>query len=153
MRVTTSLACSKGSAFISIFVTPQSARRTSGCSNVMPSKRRSRRRTRSRHTHVVALPGASEDSDHNCRAVPVYGSDGHHPSTLAIPKSIIPSRLWPLAPLSASVPQPEVCTLDVVEDPEVDVVFRGFRLPASTSSFNCSDPTGCRPASSQYAYA
>ena len=45
----------------------------------------------------------------------------HHRSTLAIPESIIPSRLWLPVPLLAFAPRPEVRALDTVEDLEVNV--------------------------------
>ena len=46
----------------------------------------------------------------------------HHHSTLAIPKSIILSRLWLPVPLSASAPRPEVCVLGAVEDLGINVI-------------------------------
>ena len=45
---------------------------------------------RDRSPHVVKPQ--SEDPDHSCRAVSIYGNDGAPSSILTIPKSIIPSR-------------------------------------------------------------
>jgi hypothetical protein len=113
--MTAGSACSNGSAFI--FVTTSDARRTV---SVM-FRIRKRRRTRSTFAHVVKPQ--PEDSDHNCRAVSVYGNDNTPSPILTIPKSIIPSRLWPPVPLSASVPRPEVCVLGAVDELQVNVVL------------------------------
>ena len=69
---------------------------------------------------VKPQPG---DSDHSCRAVPIYGNDGKPSSILTISKSIIPSRLWPPVPPLAFVPRLEVCKLERSEGLKVDVVL------------------------------
>ena len=69
---------------------------------------------------VKPQPG---DSDHSCRAVPIYGNDGKPSSILTISKSIIPSRLWPPVPPLAFVPRLEVCELERAEGLKVDVVL------------------------------
>jgi hypothetical protein len=72
-------------------------------------------------THVAKSPAG--DSDHSCRAVSIYGNDGTPSSMLAIPKTIIPPRLWLHVPPLASAPRPEVCVLDVVQELQVNVTL------------------------------
>ena len=72
-----------------------------------------------------------EYSDHSCRVVSLYGNTTTPPPILAIPKSIIPSRLWPPVPLLAFAPRPEVCVLGGVERLQVNELL--WSLEASGS--------------------
>lgn len=112
------MARSKGSAFI--FVKTLGAR-MAGQHGLPPKRRRTRSTSRPQ----------PEYSDHSCRVVSLYGNTTTPPPILAIPKSIIPSRLWPPVPLLAFAPRPEVCVLGGVERLQVNELL--WSLEASGS--------------------
>ena len=100
--MTAGTACSKGSVFISVI----SARRT--CQGGVPPVRDAERDRDSCtwSTLVRRLPITA------VKLLLFMGTVANHRSMLAVPKSIILSRLWLLVPPLASVPQPEVRALD-----------------------------------------
>ena len=130
MRITASSTCPKGTAFISISVTTKSARRTCSqrdhlSSEETPNAIETLRTwpTNSNVTRSIPIPAV--------QPLPFMEATVYHHSTLAIPKSIIPSRPWLLVPLSASALRLEVCASDAVKDLEVNVVL--WSLEASGS--------------------
>ena len=130
MRVTPGGACSKGSAFIS--ATTLSARKA-GQHVVFPKKLQGEmpidaKRDRDPRTWLNLIRIFTITA---VKLFPQMETATYHHSILAIPRSIIPSRLWPPVPLSASVPLPEVCTQDSGDESQVDVIL--WSLEASSS--------------------